>query len=61
MELKINEKEVKQIILEWAAEKYYNSFDDVKISADHGHLYSCTLYKKELLVENKEKRENLEE
>jgi len=48
MELKLNEKEFKQIILEWAIERYGdNTFAAVKMSADYGSLQTCTLYKKE--------------
>jgi len=46
LELKLDEKETEEIILEWAVIKFPGVFNEIRISAQFGHLESVTLYKK---------------
>lgn len=47
MVLKLTEEEIKEIILEWAEERFSGQFNDVDIESTYGHVRSLTLQKKE--------------
>lgn len=43
MELRLDESEVKDVLLDWAAEKWPDTFNTVKVNASYGHLTSVEL------------------